>query len=149
MKVIKFQQYTQYHKELSETAEFLEEMTDTLFSKMIGLATLDKWEQWNDAQSEGTIFHFSEEMLNNTGDKNVDILYELYEHTRAVQEELSAKCNVSKKMEDDIQKEKEIDKMREEANEAFMNSLTPEKRKRIEDGFYEGAGIDVDDFYED
>jgi hypothetical protein len=44
---------------------------------MINLATKGKWKEWDEKQSEGAIFHFTEEMLRDTGDENVDALCEL------------------------------------------------------------------------
>jgi hypothetical protein len=75
--IINFHQHKQYRKELSEVVNQLTEMSSQIYSDMVNLALLGKWREWEEKQPIGAIFEFTEEMLRDTGDKNVDALAEL------------------------------------------------------------------------
>jgi hypothetical protein len=75
--IVNFHQYTKYHKELAEVVTQLTDMSKQIHSGMVNLAILGKWQEWSDGQPEGAVFEFTEDMLRNTGDKNVDALAEL------------------------------------------------------------------------
>jgi hypothetical protein len=70
----------QYIEELHNMLKTLGEFYDKIEGHMINLAVRDKWKEWNETMKEGDIFNFSNEMFANTGDKNVDNLYTLYEN---------------------------------------------------------------------
>lgn len=76
-KVINLNQKNDYKESLEETLEFLEKTEKNLLTEIIDLAVLGKWKKWSDEQEIGTEFSFTDEMLNNTGDKNIDLLCEL------------------------------------------------------------------------
>ena len=78
-KVINLLEHTQYKKSILETAECLDKFQSELISYIIDIATKGKWKEWSDEQPYGTVFIFTPEMLNDTGDKNVDLLVEIYE----------------------------------------------------------------------
>jgi hypothetical protein len=75
--LVDFHQHKKYHKELVEIVNQLTDMSEQIHSGMVNLAILGKWQEWSGEQSEGTVFEFTEDMLRNTGDKNVDALVEL------------------------------------------------------------------------
>jgi hypothetical protein len=68
-----------YMEELYETLKTLGDFYDRIEGHMINLAVRDKWQEWNETMKEGDTFRFSEEMLANTGDKNIDNLFAVYE----------------------------------------------------------------------
>jgi hypothetical protein len=76
-KIVDMHQHTEYQEKLAEVIESLNDIEGEINNCMIQLATSGKWKQWSDEQPIGTVFQFTEEMLLNTGDKNVDALVEL------------------------------------------------------------------------
>ena len=78
-KIINLFEHTRYKQSILETKEYLDEFQDELYSCMINIATNGKWKKWSDEQEEGTEFDFTYEMISNTGDKNVDLLVEIYD----------------------------------------------------------------------
>ncbi|MDR1780258.1 MAG: hypothetical protein LBR50_05940 [Tannerella sp.] len=67
-----------YSDKLHETADKLQDLTGELFGCALELALAGKWRDWDNEQPIGTIFEFTEEMLCDTGDKNVDMLMDAY-----------------------------------------------------------------------
>jgi ElaB/YqjD/DUF883 family membrane-anchored ribosome-binding protein len=76
-KIIDINGYPKYQQALTTAVDFLVEADNIIDSYMVALATEGKWKQWSDEQPEGSVFTFTEEMLRNTGDENVDTLCEL------------------------------------------------------------------------
>jgi hypothetical protein len=66
-----------YAKSIEQTIGTLEQMESEIHFQIIALAISGKWKKWSDDQPIGTEFIFKEEMLRDTGDKNVDLLCEL------------------------------------------------------------------------
>lgn len=66
-------------KELAETIDFLHNIKHEMIHRMFVLATLDKWKEWSDSQKVRANISFTDEMIKDTGDINIDNLYELQE----------------------------------------------------------------------
>jgi len=77
-KVIKFKTdyrlTPEYRRELNLSVNKLDEFGNELIGLMINLATTGKWKEWSDNMQDGVKFEFSEEMLKDTGDENVNDL---------------------------------------------------------------------------
>jgi len=63
-----------YREALSEAITDLEKFSDELETTIEGLATTGKWKAWSDSIPVGGEFHFTNEMLIDTGDANVDAI---------------------------------------------------------------------------
>ncbi|MEI8202823.1 MAG: hypothetical protein WCH34_07415 [Bacteroidota bacterium] len=87
-KLINIKHYEEYHKGLRYANLLLEEFSDKIEELTVNLATSKKWKEWSDNHIEGENFTFSYEMLANTGDPNVDLLFTLLEHINDVQEKI-------------------------------------------------------------
>lgn len=88
-KTIKLQNRLKYQNELKETIEVLEKFETELTSRMINLATLDKWQEWDEEQEVGTVFQFTTDMLQDTGDVNIDKLFKIIENIKITTEEIT------------------------------------------------------------
>jgi hypothetical protein len=106
--IIKFHQYTKYRKELSEIVNQLFDMSDQIYSDMVNLATLGKWQKWSNEQPAGTVFEFTEDMLRDTGDKNVDALVELMDKILDTKDVLSSYQKEKKKKAESLEVVEEI-----------------------------------------
>jgi hypothetical protein len=80
-----------YAHAIGQAISTLEEMEDDIKSAMIGLATTGKWKKWSDEQPIGTEFTFTEEMLRDTGDENVDLLCDLVDKIEEIMVKLKPK----------------------------------------------------------
>ena len=87
-KTINLNDQNKYQNKLKETIEFLDYTENELFSKMICLATLGKWKNWDDNIEIGTVFNFTEEMLRDTGDFNINKLFEIAEKISIIKKEI-------------------------------------------------------------
>lgn len=87
-KVINLNQKNDYKIRLKETFEFLENVEKDLLTEMIELALSDKWKKWSDEQPIGTEFSFTDEMLRDTGDENINMLYDLREELIKITDKL-------------------------------------------------------------
>jgi hypothetical protein len=87
-KVINLREKNDYNNRLKETFEFLEKVENDLVSEMINLAISGKWKKWSDEQPIGTEFSFTDEILKDTGDENIDMLCELREELINITERL-------------------------------------------------------------
>lgn len=81
----------EYKACINETFEELESMDFVLHELIVRLATAGKWKDWSDQMPIGSEFYFTEEMLRETGDKNVDSLIELWEKLNSLVNEFSQK----------------------------------------------------------
>jgi hypothetical protein len=64
----------EYKEFLLSAEEYLEDSLDRLFDFCINLAVSDKWRKWDETMEEGSEFQFTDDMLWQTGDKNINIL---------------------------------------------------------------------------
>jgi tagatose-1,6-bisphosphate aldolase len=55
---------------------------------VINTATEGKWKEWSDSMQEGDMFNFSEEMLKDTGDENVNNISSLIDEVIKVKDEI-------------------------------------------------------------
>jgi hypothetical protein len=46
---------------------------------MINIASSGIWFGWTDSLADGTVFNFTPDMLTDTGDKKIDLLWGLYD----------------------------------------------------------------------
>ena len=83
-----------YQEELKQAVERLREIEAELFTKMINLATLGKWKEWSKSIPVGGEFKFTEEMLRDTGDENVNDLCLLMDKIVEVQTRLTNHCKL-------------------------------------------------------
>ncbi|MDI1234532.1 MAG: hypothetical protein PSX81_09640 [bacterium] len=79
-----YQSNPNYQLALLELSGTISAMEEVLKDNMINLATIGKWKEWSDAIPEGDVFTFTEEMLSNTGDKNIEALYQLIHQMMAI-----------------------------------------------------------------
>ncbi|OAV69318.1 hypothetical protein Barb6_00341 [Bacteroidales bacterium Barb6] len=87
--IIDINAYADYKKDLAALTEQLDEVFDDLiWETMVNLACKKKWKKWDDSHDIGDEFTFTEEMLRNTGDKNIDLLWELVEKYDEVKSQL-------------------------------------------------------------
>jgi hypothetical protein len=81
-KIVDIESYNEdYKKYLESTKADLIDFKENLYGIMINLATRGKWKEWNSKMREGDEFTFSLDMLLNAGDKNIDLLFELFTKT--------------------------------------------------------------------
>jgi len=88
-KIIPLETNQAYMNALKHNIDVLEQMESNIQLEMISLATSGKWKKWSDEQPDGTEFTFTEEMLRDTGDKNVDLLYELLDKMTEIREKFN------------------------------------------------------------
>lgn len=92
-KVINLNQNNEYKERVVKVFEFLEQTERDLTSEIIDLAVLGKWKKWSDEQPNGTEFEFTDEMLQNSGDENVDMLCDLRAELISITEKIT-KANI-------------------------------------------------------
>ena len=77
-KVIKFKSdfksTPEYKEEIELILRKIAEFEVELSTIIVNLATTGKWKEWSDSIQAGESFAFTEEMLKDTGDENVDDL---------------------------------------------------------------------------
>ena len=76
-RVINIKDYAEYHAKLSEIVEQVDDLAEEFYDSLFELAVLDKWKHWSDSQPIGAELYVDEDMLRNTGDKNIDVLWEI------------------------------------------------------------------------
>ena len=89
--IIPLKSYSEYSKALDSITEEIADMKEAVYGYAIDLATKGKWKEWSDKQAIGTEFSFSEDMLCDTGDKNVDSLMKLFYEMHTIYEVLTEK----------------------------------------------------------
>ena len=87
-RIVQLKDYVQYHEKLEKTMELVDDISEKVYESLIDLACLNKWKEWSDEQPIGTIFEFTKDMLRNTGDNNIDILWELLDKISEVKENI-------------------------------------------------------------
>jgi elongation factor P--beta-lysine ligase len=73
-----------YEELIEELKEYLEDVRIELRTKAINLAVKIAWRRWDESLDIGDEFQFSDDMLLDTGDPNVETLIELAMHTEDV-----------------------------------------------------------------
>jgi len=87
-KIVNLKQNTKYKKTLSKLINQLNSFSDKIRDNLFNLACQGKWKEWDKAQPIGTEFYVDEEMLRNTGDKNIDLLWEVLDKIEEVKEKI-------------------------------------------------------------
>lgn len=91
-KIVKFtidyKSTKEYRSMLKEVSEKLKNIEDDLQTLIVNLATAGKWKKWSDSIPQGEIFDFTEKMLRDTGDKNVDTLAGLLDEVIEVKKKI-------------------------------------------------------------
>ncbi len=67
-----------YKERIESLHEFLNEFQEGIFTQMLDIASAGVWKEWMQTIKAGELFNFNNEMLENTNDKNIEILWELY-----------------------------------------------------------------------
>jgi hypothetical protein len=87
-KIINLKDNAEYNKKLSEIMELVNNLSGEIYEGLFPLAVTGKWKEWDADQPIGSKLHVDEEMLRNTGDKNIDILWELLDKVEDVIERI-------------------------------------------------------------
>ena len=87
-KIIRLKDNAQYKKALSKLIKQLNSLSDKIRDNLFNLACQGKWKEWDKTQPLGTEFYVDEEMLRNTGDKNIDLLWEVLDKIEDVKEKI-------------------------------------------------------------
>jgi hypothetical protein len=59
-----------------------------IHESLFNLACYGKWKKWDEAQPVGSEIYVDDEMLRNTGDKNIDLLWEVLDKIEEVKERM-------------------------------------------------------------
>ena len=89
--IINLNDYAEYNKKLSAIMERANNFADEIYESLFDLACEGKWKRWSDSQPIGAIFDVTEDMLRDTGDKNIDMIFEFLDKIL----EVSAKIHVN------------------------------------------------------
>ena len=76
-KIINLKNHTAYRSALNELISQINNIASEIDDNLFNLACLKMWKEWDLQQPIGTEFYVTEEMLRNTGDKNIDLLWEV------------------------------------------------------------------------
>jgi len=87
-KIINLKGNAEYEKKLSEMMEKVGILSDEIYEGLFPLAIMGKWQEWEADQPIGGKLNVDEDMLRNTGDKNIDILWELLDKAEDVIERI-------------------------------------------------------------
>lgn len=83
----------QYRSMLTNAIEKLEDIEENLNSLIVNLATAGKWKEWSDSIPVGGTFKFTEEMLKDTGDNNINDIAGLLDEVIRVKERIKTAGN--------------------------------------------------------
>ena len=89
-KIINFNGTAEYNNKLSKIMELVDNLSSEIYEGLFPLAVMGKWKEWDADQPIGSKLHVDEDMLRNTGDKNIDILWELLDKVKEVVERIGA-----------------------------------------------------------
>ena len=91
-KIIKFSKgyksSSDYQKQLEQNIAKLDEIENNLTELAINTATEGKWKDWSESMQDGDEFNFTEEMLKDTGDENVDNIASLIDNVTITKEKM-------------------------------------------------------------
>ena len=90
-KIISLNYDFQYQKNLSKLIKQMDSISEKIHDNLFNLACLGKWKEWDKTQAVGTKFYVDDEMLRNTGDKNIDLLWEVLDKIEEVKEKIQDK----------------------------------------------------------
>jgi hypothetical protein len=90
-KIIDLQKHNEqkkYSETIGDTHLFLDKMQEKIRELMVNISVQGVWKETFDKYKEGDIFNFTQDMLENTGDFNIEIMWELYYKIDDVRERL-------------------------------------------------------------
>ena len=90
-KIIHLDYNTQYHKTLSKLIKQMNNFSYKIHESFFNLACYGKWKKWDEVQPVGSEIYVDDEMLRNTGDKNIDLLWEVLDKIEEVKERMENK----------------------------------------------------------
>ena len=73
---------------MNKNIKKLNEIENDLRELVINTATEGKWKEWSGRMQEGGMFNFTEEMLKDTGDENVNYISSLIDEVIKVKDEI-------------------------------------------------------------
>lgn len=77
-----------YKDQLKHNIEKLQEFESELLMLAVNTATCGKWKEWSDNIKEGDTFEFTEEMLKDSGDDNVNDIMMLIDRVITLRERI-------------------------------------------------------------
>jgi len=90
-KTIHFNEYDKYQATLSTLINQVNSISKEIHENLFNLACQGKWKEWDKNQPIGTEFYVEEDMLRNTGDKNIDLLWEVLDKIEEVKKKIQNK----------------------------------------------------------
>jgi hypothetical protein len=75
--LVDYKNEIKYSEVILKTKSFLDDTQEKIQEHMVNLATHGVWKDFFDQFKEGDTFNFSQDMIENTGDKNIEMLWEL------------------------------------------------------------------------
>lgn len=88
----KYKSSPEYQAELKNSLESLNNIEDELYGILVNLATSGKWKEWSDSIPDGGTFTFTEEMLKDTGDNNIDDLANLMDELIRIKKRIAQRA---------------------------------------------------------
>jgi hypothetical protein len=92
-KIIHINDFNRYWELLSQIMDKVDVVSDEIYNNLFDLACLRKWKTWSDNQPLGTKIHVDEDMLRNTGDENIDFLWEVLDTIDEVRGKMQKNSN--------------------------------------------------------
>ena len=87
-KTIGFNDYDKYQATLSTLINQVNSISKEIHENLFDLACQGKWKEWDKNQPLGTTLYVDDDMLRNTGDKNIDLLWEVLDKITEVKEKI-------------------------------------------------------------
>jgi hypothetical protein len=87
------QQDEKYTAQLNISVQALLKMEEELTTQAVNLAVHGAWKEWNDQIQEGETFHFTDEMLHDTGDPIVSEIMAITDSVATVIEQIEEILN--------------------------------------------------------
>jgi len=88
-KIVNLNDYAKYRKLLKKVTKRIDTVYDAVYESLFDIACAGKWKEWDEQQPIGTVFDLSEEMLRDTGDTNIDLLWEILDKIDEVKEKMT------------------------------------------------------------
>jgi len=88
-KIISLTDYTEYRETLSQVIEKISAISDEIQDNLFNLACHGKWKEWDKQQPIGAEFYVDENMIRDTGDKNIDLLWEMLDKINEIKEKIN------------------------------------------------------------
>ena len=80
--------YSKYQLTLLYIIFQTQNIANEIYENMFRLACEKMWKEWEENQPIGTEINITDEMLRNTGDENIDLLWELFDKIEEVKERM-------------------------------------------------------------